>query len=248
MFFSFEKDKTSVPVCVVNSEIGNRIIYYYDEQPKDGFKKYSAKKGETLFPIPFKVKNQRVCCNIIGKSGSGKSRFVNRLVKELTKVDKSTKNNYLITASTEKDPAFTIDLGIVDIPYTMENSTIEDSSNSNMIFDDWLNSTSKEQDEFVLSFAKQLLERSRKLNTNLFILNHDARNFNQTKLILLESSSFVVFPKTNLNAAIKLGKSYLQWEKSDIDFLKSIDNGRFTFVFIQINPSFWISQDRIQFV
>ena len=128
----------------------------------------------------------------------------------------------------------------------MENDAqLEEFRNSLVVFDDYTNQQYKEMDKWVDSLLKQLLERSRKLKTHLIIANHQQRAGHKTTLLNIESQAFVVFYMSNRNETAKLLKNYLDFNKENIAFLFTINNGRFSTAYINRNPRYVITNKLI---
>jgi hypothetical protein len=258
-----KKDDAAIPIALLkhsSKDKANDLIVCHSHNKSLGSTGIHIDPKEfTLYPIPYKSENQRICANIVGASGSGKSVFLARFIRASNKYDKSIEHNLLITASESEDPAFDIvieglskkkqeqyEVRKIDMEYAPSELAIEQLANYNLIFDDYGFQKDAMTNKWLQHLQGQLLERSRKLNTNLYIINHDARNFNKTKLTLIESQTFVVFPQSNEDSARKLLKSYCFENKERLNYAMGIDNGPFTFLLYQRNPAYIMSQDRIE--
>jgi hypothetical protein len=256
--FTFEKKtpckKWNTPIAHYQENGKRKVVYYTECKCPDSIDKFkelqiNPLEEQVFTPIPFFSKNQRITISISGFSGSGKSRYCNKLVEEIIELNKKKHNDMnlerilLITSAQESDPAYE-NLGKIrlDIPYAMKNGVdINAFANSVLIFDDFTNQPTKEMDLWVKSLEKQLLERSRKLKTHLIFCSHQQRNGFKTSLLNIESQSFVLFYQSNRNESAKLLQHYLDFSKKDIEKLFSIDNGRFSTAYINRNPRYVIT-------
>lgn len=244
----------NVPIAVVETKRFNKhnkplspnrkIIYYTDDD--EGLDAYFAEKGEVIYPIPFLTKGQRVCVSVSGASGVGKSTMCARLIDEVMKIDKETNGTAVFTSAVELDPALEKlkNVCLIDIPNSMETATIEDMRNMIGLFDDFGFNPNPQCNVFLHHYLGSLLERSRKLHCHLIVASHDQRSYNKTKLLNLESQSFVVFP-TNQSESTKILKDYLGFNRHQIEYSMNIKNGRFTYIYVSRVPFYLISQDRI---
>lgn len=249
--------KLNVPIAwYTDDDDKKRIVYYTDCDCKDNpdiF--YQLKINSKFQPIPFFVEGQRIGpISISALSGGGKSTYCNVLMEEIINLQKKEEildleNIYLVTSAQENDPAYNYELyGKIrlDIVHAMENNAeLEEFRNSLVVFDDYTNQPYKEMDKWVDSLLKQLLERSRKLKTHLIIANHQQRAGHKTTLLNIESQAFVVFYMSNRNETAKLLKNYLDFNKENIAFLFTINDGRFSTAYVNRNPRYVITNKLI---
>lgn len=259
MKFTYKKTDKAVPIAVHlipnKKRTKRKIIYYVDEESEDTFDNLTITEGK-LFPIPYKPKGPfRTCTVITGSSGTGKSTFLRKLLEEQLKIDDSTNQNALFTSAEintkdDADPAFKglKDFGVVDLEWAMNNLTLHDCKNTNIIFDDVGYSGNKGMDKFLLNLMNSLLQKSRKLNCNLFIANHDCRNFHKTKLLQLEAQSFVLFPRSNTQSTKKMLKYVLDLNPKQMqEMINKSDKGRFSYMYINRLPPYVIMDKCIYF-
>jgi hypothetical protein len=244
----------------------NRLICYTDEKgPGIKSKITFDPKEYKIHIIPFKIAKQRSCVCIFGQSGSGKSQACGNLLNMALKYDRYQPvpkfENVLVTASKSPDEAFdrvvsgmteekaeqykVLTLNI-DRAMNGGNFNFDSLRNLNFIFDDFGNNFGKGVDEFIQLLMLALLERSRKLNTDIYVIVHQARDFNKTRALLLESNAFMTFPQTNRNAMLKMMRDYCDFDKAQLNTIKDLDSaGRFTCMYYNRSPSYMISNDRI---
>ena len=107
--------------------------------------------------------------------------------------------------------------------------TPEHLKESLVIIDDYEN-TPKAIQTFFLRFITDLLERSRKMKTNIIIINHQSMNYNKTRPIIFECDNYVVFPFTNKNSTKNFLTSYADLDKSEIDNMIEDSSDSFNFL------------------
>ena len=263
MFFTYKEEGSVAPVAVIlHKQIVNdkektvrKYVYYTEKKGPDSFKQLQLtdeeKEERTIVPIPFrepKKKNRRVMTNIVGSSGSGKSYLLGNILREYTKIHKDRKDRYLFTAALEDDPAFAgLKIKRVDLAWAVQNAELEDIKQSICIFDDFQYMPSKEIEEWVIHFMRAALERSRKLEADLFTIVHDTKQAWITKLLNLECGNYILFPVSNRNASIGILKTCMGFNKKQMEYFKLINNGMYSYVMVNKNPPYLISQDRIIF-
>lgn len=247
MNFTYKGNKENL-VAIIKGRSKKKYVYYTFNDTRDAFSELELEGDEHFIPIPLKKKNQRSCINLTGSSGSGKSVLVGKMIAEYLKHHKDV-NVYMISAGdTRNDPAFeNIKFQQIDIEYYYNNGyELEDFSDTLLIFDDFSHFTDPNHSKFVLHLLNQLLERSRKLNCSIWVINHDARNFTKTKLLLLETKAFVMFPQHNKKSSRQLLQNYGEVDKDEITEMLGLNHGEFTFLYLCRVPSFYITNKKIK--
>lgn len=160
----------------------------------------------------------------------------------------------LITVTDNLDPAFESAFGnnpnFVHIPTSTDPDylmfTMKNFAYCTVIFDDYENKNDKVTTAFTLGLITQLLEHSRKLHTHLFLLTHVTQNFNKTKDIIFECSTFFTAPFSNKNSVKKFLKSY--GDVSDEEIETMIDDSMEEYTFLSFHksyPRYYITYDKI---
>ena len=225
---------------------------------------------DNCIPIPYlsKKSKQRSAVFISGVSGSGKSTIAKQLIDgyksilpKLTDKDGNKKKYRIIffTQSADLDHAFEevakkrdgtirdefIHVVIGKDPY-YGSLTPELLKNSIIIFDDYEN-VDKATFAFTITLIKDLLERGRKLNIQLILINHQTQNYSKTRPIIFECDSFILFPNSNPNSVKKFLLSYLDIDKKEVDELINQAMNQFDFLFIHKSvPRYVMSRNKIQ--
>lgn len=248
-------NKADIPIAyTVQDEKKEFVFVNYDEDRKreDEIKQLKIDKGKFHY-YPYVEQNQRLAFFISGISGSGKSTIARYLVDQMRN-DKKFKNYRIVFLSNKNpenlDPAFhglknflAIDINNQDF----FNISWEDFKNCFVIFDDF--NTMYKKDPlyiFIMLLNKQLLEMGRKHNTHIITINHQSQNYNETRNIIFESNIYILFPMTNLNATQKFLRSYLDYDKIQLENLKKLKGGKFSPLIIsKCCPQFQISDKEI---
>tara|TARA_R110002072_G_scaffold253850_1_gene412629 strand:+ start:1045 stop:1806 length:762 start_codon:yes stop_codon:yes gene_type:complete len=180
--------------------------------------------------VPYTMKGQRVAVYIVGAAGSGKSVWIANAIKAMPK-----KQTLLFTTASELDPAFDKDK-VVQIDYMadpeiLNTFNIDDLQDSICIFDDFDNSTNPKINAQMQAIIRTVLENGRKLQIDVFVVSHNPRDYNRTRTLILECSTFVVFPQTNRAATLRFLREYFDDDRRFLERVKRIsDGGRFTWV------------------
>jgi ABC-type oligopeptide transport system ATPase subunit len=127
----------------------------------------------------------------------------------------------VFTSSTlsEPDPAFEKLDNMSLIPFdnpTFLDITLEHLANKIIVFDDWESIKSKELSRHVEHLIRDLLERSRKLKTDIIIINHMTQNYTRTKPIIFECDTYYLNPSMNRNSTKKFLKEYMDLDEKSL--------------------------------
>jgi hypothetical protein len=190
---------------------------------------------------------ERQIIYITGVSGSGKSTFTRKFVKEYKKMFKENEV-YLFSCLTNdesldevKPKRFRIEDDLVTDPIKPE-----ELSNSLVIFDDVDTIANKKIKEAVYQLLNEILQIGRHHKISAIITNHLPTNFNWTRIILNESHIVVYFPSFATNKVKYLLENYVDLEKKDIRRFKRI-NSRWVAVFKHA-PRIFLSEHEIGFL
>jgi thymidylate kinase len=179
---------------------------------------------------------ERQIIYITGVSGSGKSTFTRKFVKEYKKIFKENEV-YLFSCLTEdesldevKPLRFKINDELVTEPIE-----VSELSNSLLIFDDIDSLANKKIKEAVYQLLNEVLQIGRHFKISAIITNHLPTNFNWTRVILNES-----------HIVVYLLEQYVDLEKSQIRKFKKM-NSRWVAIF-KWAPRIFLSEHEIGFL
>lgn len=215
----------------------NEIVYWTD---KDGVESYDA-VGE-FEPQYF----GDAVVYVVGRRGSGKSTYCSAY---LNSYYLQTMNKVFYVSRFQTDPSVELperglNIGIDDLP----ELTIEDLSNSLIVFDDIHSaSLSKKEADYLHKFIIDTIENSRHFGISCLVTSHLATNYSKTRPILNEASSVVVYPEfSNAYQIIRMLSTYFDFSKPQIDHLFELGK-KSRWVQVQTtNPKFILTSERIE--
>lgn len=201
-----------------------------------------------VYLLPVKPnENNAIFSFVSGCSGSGKSSSVNHLIRELRNSDKYKKTDKiaLISNSKQLDPAY------ISFPYKkldihnpdFMNLTYESFKDCIIILDDVTSVQNPYLQKFILNLAESLMENSRKNNVATIYVSHQSSDYNKTRKIINESSTYILFPLLNPSQTEKFLDSYMGLSSKQIDDIFELD-GRSILVHKQF-PQYYIASNKI---
>jgi hypothetical protein len=201
-------EKLGAPIAIIQSKKGNKFLYVKD---RNSIKSFSCNDDETVQQIPNVLKERDVVyCS--GMSGSGKSFYIKNFALWYQKLYKE-REIYLFSGIEE-------DLGSLDKIKDLKRVKIfedgfldsefslEDFKNSLVIFDDLEMINDKKLKDKILKLQNSMLCGGRHKNITVCVANHSVANGKETKLILNESNTIVLYCKG-------LGKRVLKYVLDD---------------------------------
>lgn len=219
-----------IPVAKLqNSET---IVYYSkddDETHKKSFEfeeidKYGYGRLVNI-PVYRTLKNKggRDIIYVCGKNGSGKSYYVGEYVKMYHSM--YPEDRIICFSRLMSDETFQ-KLGIekylfrihVDDAILENHFDLSDFKDSLVIMDDIESSqVSKVIIKYLHNLRDDLIENGRHFNINLLLTNHQIMNYKDTRTLLDECSSIVIFPNLNIPYQItRLLKAYFNFDNKQI--------------------------------
>jgi hypothetical protein len=217
---SFEND-IGTPLAL----IGKKTLSVVPKQIDDGFKSYKTKGDDTIQQVPDKSR-ERDILYITAPSGSGKSYYTLQYTKEYHKM--FPKRPIYLFSSLETDE--TIDklkyikrVKIKTETFMSTDFTIDDFKDCLLIFDDVDCITDKTIKKKVFNILNLVLQTGRHTKTSVIYTSHLATQGNDTKIILAEAHSVVIFPKNAGGRTLKyLLDQYFGLDKNEIKRLKNL--------------------------
>lgn len=240
------KHTTEYPI----GKIGKKNIYVNIECDNiDEADEKHEIKAKNIEPLPFLMNDkQRVSYYISAPSGAGKSWEAARLTKELLEMDKYKDNlPVLITQNEDADPAYE-DIEMYKLNVEDEENFTQPNtfwSNTIMVFDDF-DSGDPDIVDNIRSLLKIVLERGRKLNIAAIVCTHQTQNYNASRDVIFECSSYCLFPSANRNSVLKFAKAYLDMDKKQLDqFKKDMGSNRMITIHKAV-PRYYITKNLIK--
>lgn len=203
---------------IVIGSYETKSIYYTNKVPLSQRVKELSLPGDVT-PLPYiSVKNQRYAAFISASSGAGKSVLAARLVGEIRRLRKVKDKRCIIftTSVINVDPAYEslrnhVVIGFDDPIFQEINAGLLE--NKILLFDDWENIRDKKLAKQAEDFLKDCLERTRKQECDIIVINHQTQNYAKTKPIIFECSDYFLNLQTNKNSAMKFLDSYMDLDK-----------------------------------
>jgi len=188
-----------------------KIFYSFIDYIKEKNCKFTLRTGGKLQPIPAPKVVEKVL--ISGISGSGKSTFASNYIREYLKQHRD--NNFFIISSVDEDEVLDkLDPERLDYNEIAQDgidmSELEDSI---VLFDDISTIQPKSVRKVVEGVRDHLAEIGRHSRTSIINISHLITNHHESRRILNEAQSVVLFPKSNARAIKKYLAEYQNFDK-----------------------------------
>lgn len=216
-------------------------------------------------------KGQRLVITLFGMSGSGKTYYLNDILKKMINSWGTSINNILffskkniededsISNNIKHNKKFhqinLLDETMIVKPYDLMNDEDKrEFQDSIVIFDDISTLSSRDKlhkkiKENVVEIQHDLLEVSRYLNTTILITEHSSCSGTlSSKTLVNESTHYVLFPQNGMGVYFRLLNHYLGLNKKQIDKLKDMCSDSRTLVIRKSVPSMYMTEKRIGFL
>ena len=227
MSLNFENQGSPIAYVGTGKKSKLKQILSVAEHKKDvkhPFIEYTLQGEEKFLPIPDPSKERSVIY-ITGQSGSGKSYWVADWCKRYKQI--FPKNNIYLLSSLEEDSSIDKikDLYRIKLPEFMEdNWVVADLKDSVLILDDTDAITDKAIKKKIEILTNSILQTGRHYNTTCLFTSHLATMGKETKMILAECHSVVLFPKNMGNRSLKyILESYFGLDNKEIKKLKNLE-------------------------
>jgi hypothetical protein len=236
---SLNFESVGVPIAFIGDGKKKKLKQFlsvaeHKKDVKNPYLEYTLQGEEQFLPIPDPNK-ERSIIYISGQSGSGKSYWVAEWCKRYKQL--YPKNNIYLLSSLEEDSSIDRikDLYRIKLPEFMEdNWIVEDLKDSCIILDDTDAIIDKNIKKKIDILLNSILQVGRHHNTTCLFTSHLATCGKETKMILAECHSVVLFPKNMGNRSLKyILESYFGLDNKEIKKLKNLE-GRW----VQINRTY----------
>jgi hypothetical protein len=196
------------------------------------FHEWECMKGEKMQLIPIEQKERSVLY-VCGQSGSGKSYYSNQYIRQYRKM--YPKNNIYLFSPHEDDKSLSCKAILkirLDENFLSTPLQLEDFKDSLCMFDDIDVLKNKSPIKMKLQLILQtLLETGRHANVSVIYISHLANKGFETKCILNEATSVVIFPKVmSARACGYLLGSYFGLTKQQISRVKNLKSRAVTLI------------------
>lgn len=216
-----------VQVCKIinNNTNKEKIVYVSDKEGiENSFNEYKCQPYETIQQIPYGSKKGRMILYVTAPSGAGKSYFVNIFIKNYQKIYK--KRQVYLFSYFENDVSITaknIKRIKLDNTFVSTPLTLEDFQDSLIIYDDTDFVKNREIKNKLSNILDGLLQGGRHHNTDVIYTSHLCNKGHETRLILAEAHSIVLFPKVMGNRALSyVLDQYYGLSKKQISKIKKL--------------------------
>ena len=247
MNFNFEEGKQIAVIKKKNDEKykGKKVFMNQPEQNiKQSYDKIDVKDNEYI-QLTSDPDSERMCLYIVGASGSGKSYFATQFVKNWKLTNKSKKIYLIFPIQDDKNINSLKPTRINPLSQAFLNDppTCEDFENSLLICDD-IEAFDKHVTKLIMNLINSILTTGRHFKVNLLFLAHNPAQGAMTKILLLESHSITVYPKSMGGKSAKyLLDQYLGLDKNQIKKLKNMNSRAVTI--LRTYPMTLVSENEI---
>lgn len=225
----FNTNKVGRPVCKIEGGADDGEIIYLDPDAKEHkgklkknyFKDLEVNDG-TFQQIPDSTK-ERECGMIVGMSGSGKSYYTNKYIKEYKKLHKKTDVYFFSVLEEDKSiDKKSVKRVKIDESWIEEPLGIEDLPNPCLcVFDDVEMIKDKQIKNALFDFINSILTTGRHTNTSIIMTVHYP-NGNYIRNFLNECHWFVYFPYGSNSRTNYVLENYIGVDKKEIKYIKTL--------------------------
>ena len=226
-----EKKKDCAAIAVVKNKSGTTegILYLHTEEDpikkSQQLKEISLPIGNKFEIVPPTEEDKRNVYYIAGASGSGKSYVAGQIATNYKKLHPNNEV-YLISKLNEDSTLDSLTVGKpkrINIDSILDDPPkIEEFRNCLVIFDDYDGITGK-LGKAILELITDIAITGRHTATNLILCTHHISNYSRTRLILNESTHYILYPQSSsFNALKHLLIHYLGLSIEEIKQLKNI--------------------------
>ena len=224
---NFENEGTPLALIQKGKKTTKHILCVADNkgEVRHPFKEIQLREDESFAPI-CDPKKERSVLYISGMSGSGKSYFTADWVRRYMTF--FPKNNVYLLSSLDQDDSIDKikDLYRIRLPeFVEDNWTIDDLKDSCIIFDDTDCISDKNIKKKIDALLNSVLQTGRHTRTTCIFTSHLPTAGKDTKVILAEAHSVVLFPATMGQRNLKyITEQYFGMSPNEVKKLKKLDS------------------------
>lgn len=220
-----QEDKKHAPIAMVSGGHMDKELLYACEKG-DGETTIKLPPDSSFLLLPSAKKDKREIFYVAGASGSGKS-YQARGIAERYKKLFPEREIYLISKLEHDETLDTMKTGKpkrIRVS-TLESSPIDDIEvfkDSLVIFDDY-DTFAAPLDKIVMKLIDDIATMGRHHNISMMCLSHYLTNYKKTRLLLNESSHYIVYPQATSYHALKhLLGSHVGMSQDEVKALKTM--------------------------
>jgi len=244
---------------IQGGDLDKKCLYLCDDDDDSGETEIKLTGRSQFQPVPFHAKDQIERLFISGASGSGKSTYLAKWLRQFLKQKGNKDAAIYILSSVDYDPVLDDDALIAPNIVRVLDEIDEDEiiaqplgledfeENSVIIFDDSMKIKNPKIRVLIFCLMELLLEIARHKNIQLVVTTHILNNYRATKAIQTESTSVTVYPR--FAGGLYHIRQYLQkkvgMSKDDLKkFLSMSKSSRWVTLF-RSNPMFVLSTKQV---
>jgi len=227
MALNFENDGIPLAMIQKGKKMTKHVLSVADKkgEVRHPFDEILLQGDEIFVPI-CDPKKERSVIYVSGMSGSGKSYFTAEWVRRYKHF--FPKNNVFLLSSLDQDDSIDKikDLYRIRLPeFVEDNWTIDDLKDSCIIFDDTDCISDKTIKKKIDLLLNSVLQTGRHTRTTVIFTSHLPTAGKDTKIILAEAHSVVLFPATMGQRNLKyITEQYFGLSPNEVKKLKKLDS------------------------
>jgi hypothetical protein len=218
----------------------SRLYFFIVDEINSGRIKKQIISDNVLQVLPSDDQNMR-CVRIMGQSGSGKSYWCAGYARQYHQMFPE-RDIYYFSFIVDEDPAYE-GIPISKIPLNRQliesepEPDIRQFEKSLVIFDDAENCNDKVLIRYIDSLRDRMHTMGRKLKINVLECQHLTTNFKASRISLLESSCYVIFPNGSSRRNLKyLLENYTNLPEEKVKHILGIRGSRWVYIKKSVPP------------
>lgn len=211
-----------------------KVYHFIVDEISSGRIKRQIISDHTLQVLPSDDQNSR-CIRIMGQSGSGKSYWCAGYAREYHRMFPE-RDIYVFSFILDPDPAYE-GIPIIKIPLNRQlveecpEQDIREFEKSLVIYDDAENCNDRVLLKYIDSLRDRMHTMGRKLKINVLECQHLTTNFKASRISLLESSAYVIFPNGSSRRNLKyLLENYTNLSEEKVKHILNMRGTRWIYV------------------